>query len=229
MTRRRVSNPLALAILGCLTERPMHPYEISTTLRERGKEGSIKLNYGSLYAVVESLQKHHLIEAQETTREGRRPERTVYAITPAGVEEFEDWLAELLSTPVKEYLAFEAGLSLAAALPPDEVARLLDHRAERLRIEIRSMEAMHDVARERNLPELFLVESLYRLAMLAAELDFVTKLVRDIRSGTLGGAHVWRHMHELIGNGITMAEISADPVRYLGEEAAALLAPDTRS
>ena len=99
MTRRRVSNPLALAILGCLTERPMHPYEISTTLRERGKEGSIKLNYGSLYAVVESLQKHHLIEAQETTREGRRPERTVYAITPAGVEEFEDWLAELLSTP----------------------------------------------------------------------------------------------------------------------------------
>ena len=105
MTRRRVSNPLALAILGCLTERPMHPYEISTTLRERGKEASIKLNYGSLYAVVESLQKHHLIEAQETTREGRRPERTVYAITPAGVEEFEDWLAELLSTPVKEYLA----------------------------------------------------------------------------------------------------------------------------
>ena len=133
------------------------------------------------------------------------------------------------STPVKEYLAFEAGLSLAAALPPDEVARLLDHRAERLQIEIRSMEAMHDVARERNLPELFLVESIYRLAMLTAELDFVTKLVRDIRSGTLGGAHAWRHMHELIGEGITMAEISADPVRYLGEEAAVLLAADTTS
>src|SRR5690242_11005973 len=61
MTRRRVSNPLALAVLACLTERPMHPYEISTTLRTRGKEKSIKLNYGSLYAVVESLQKHGLI------------------------------------------------------------------------------------------------------------------------------------------------------------------------
>ena len=52
MTRRRVSNPLALAVLGCLSERPMHPYEISTTLRTRGKEQSIKLNYGSLYSVV---------------------------------------------------------------------------------------------------------------------------------------------------------------------------------
>jgi DNA-binding PadR family transcriptional regulator len=229
MTRRRVSNPLALAVLGCLNERPMHPYEISTTLRERGKEGSIKLNYGSLYAVVEALQKHHLIEAQETTREGRRPERTVYAITPAGLEEFEDWLAELLSTPVKEYLAFEAGLSLIPALPPDEVARLLDHRAERLRIEIRALEATHDVAREGKLPDLFLIESLYRLALLAAELDFVNQLVADIRTGRLGGTQIWRRIHGLVSDGVTMAEIAADPARHLGKEAAALLAPDRSS
>src|SRR5438128_9171271 len=108
MTHRRVSNPLALAVLGCLSERPMHPYEISTTLRTRGKENSIKLNYGSLYSVVESLQKHGLIQAQETLREGRRPERTVYSITPAGLAEFEDWLAELLSTPVREFTSLEA-------------------------------------------------------------------------------------------------------------------------
>ena len=119
MTRRRVSNPLALAVLSCLNEKPMHPYEISTTLRSRGKETSIKLNYGSLYSVVESLQKHGLITSRETTREGRRPERTVYEITDAGVEEFEDWLAELLSTPVRDFTSLEAGLSLMPGLPPD--------------------------------------------------------------------------------------------------------------
>ncbi len=135
MTRRRVSNPLALAVMCCLAERPMHPYEISTTLRSRGKEESIKLNYGSLYSVVESLQKHGLIRPRETTREGRRPERTVYEITEAGQTECEDWLAELLSTPVREFTSLEAGLSMMALLPPDEVARLLEDRAERLRIE----------------------------------------------------------------------------------------------
>src|SRR5947209_5739763 len=108
MTRRRVSNPLALAVLGCLSERPMHPYEISTTLRTRGKENSIKLNYGSLYSVVESLQKHGLIKSEETVREGRRPERTVYSITESGTAEFEDWLAELLSTPTREFTSLEA-------------------------------------------------------------------------------------------------------------------------
>src|SRR5918911_633014 len=120
MSRRRVSNPLALAVLSCLNERPMHPYEISTTLRSRGKEQSIKLNYGSLYAVVEALQKHGLITPRETTREGRRPERTVYEITEAGVTEFEDWLAELLSTPVRDFTSLEAGLSPVPGLPPHE-------------------------------------------------------------------------------------------------------------
>src|SRR3569623_2871805 len=112
MSRRRVSNPLALAVLSCLNKRPMHPYEFSTTLRSRGKENSIKLNYGSLYSVVESLQKHGLITARETTREGRRPARTVYEITAAGEVEFEDWLAELLGTPARDYTSLEAGLSL---------------------------------------------------------------------------------------------------------------------
>src|SRR6266487_4915200 len=161
MAKRKMSNPLALAVLSLLIERPMHPYEMSSTMRERVKEESIKLNYGSLYSVVDSLVKHGLIEVHETTREGRRPERTVYAITEAGRTELEDWLAELLSTPVREFTSLEAGLSLMPGLPPDEVARLLDQRVERLRVELRSLDSGHEVARERGLPELFLVESLY--------------------------------------------------------------------
>src|SRR3954452_19793704 len=81
MAKRRVSNLLALAVLACVAERPMHPYEISTTLRTRGKDQSIKVNYGSLYSVVESLAKHGLIEAQESVKDGKRPERTIYSIT----------------------------------------------------------------------------------------------------------------------------------------------------
>lgn len=226
MTRRRVSNPLALAVLSCLSERPMHPYEISTTLRSRGKENSIKLNYGSLYAVVESLQKHGLISNRETTREGRRPERTVYAITEAGITEFEDWLAELLSTPVRDFTSLEAGLSLMPGLAPDEVARLLDDRAERLRIELRTIDASHAVAADAGLPDLFLVESLYRRSMLTAELDFVTTLAADIRSSAFPGTKGWRRMHELGAEGVPWEEMLNDPVGHLGEEAR-VLQPDS--
>ena len=191
----------------------MHPYEISTTLRTRGKEQSIKLNYGSLYSVVESLQKHGLIRSVETSREGRRPERTVYEITEAGTNEFEDWLAELLSTPVRDFTSLEAGLSLMAGLPPDEVARLLDERAERLRLELSSIEAVHGETRRMGLPELFIVESLYRQAMLTAELAFVSDLGRRIRTKEMPGIEVWRRIHELRSEGVAFETIMADPVR----------------
>lgn len=222
MARRRVNNPLALAVLSCLTERPMHPYEISTTLRTRGKEDSIKLNYGSLYSVVESLQKHGMIRPRETTREGRRPERTVYEITEAGTAEFEDWLSELLSTPVREFTSLEAGLSLMPGLPPDDVATLLAKRAGRLRVELRTIDAGHAEAATMKLPELFLVESRFRHKMLSAELEFITELTKGIESGSFAGVKAWRRIHELHAEGISFEQISADPVRYLGEEGRAL-------
>ena len=53
MKKARLSNPLALAVLVLLFERPMHPYEMAATLKERHKEASIKLRYGSLYTVID--------------------------------------------------------------------------------------------------------------------------------------------------------------------------------
>ena len=54
---RKVSNPLALAVLAVLAHGPMHPYEMGRTLRERRNEQSIRLNYGSLYMVVDQLSR----------------------------------------------------------------------------------------------------------------------------------------------------------------------------
>jgi DNA-binding PadR family transcriptional regulator len=220
MAKRRVSNLLALAVLGTVAQRPMHPYEISTSLRTRGKEASIKLNFGSLYTVVESLAKHGLIESQGTVREGKRPERTVYAITDAGRAEMEDWLSELLSTPKKEYTSLEAALSFAAGLAPDEVARLLTTRATKLRMEIGSVEAGLAYTDEIGLPELFVIEEQYRKALMEAELAFVTALATRIEKSELGGVTWWRRVHELQDQGITFEEISRDPVKHLGEEVA---------
>src|SRR3954453_17888109 len=124
--RRRRSNPLALAILSALYEEPRHPYDIASVLKTRKKHESIRLNYGSLYNVVDQLVADGFIEVRETVREGRRPERTIYAITEAGVLELTDWLSELMASPQKEYLQFEAALSLMPSLPPEDAAELLE-------------------------------------------------------------------------------------------------------
>jgi DNA-binding PadR family transcriptional regulator len=207
MSKRPVSNPLALAVLACLWERPMYPYEMTTTLRERGKEDSIRLNFGSLYAVIKSLEKHDLIVEERTEREGNRPERIVYAITDAGRAEAHDWLRELIGTPTKEYPAFETGLSLLPMLPPDEAIELLRSRVARLDAVLEQRAAMAEQAANARLPELFLVEFHYRVAMIRAEREFVAGLVARLAAGELVGLDVWTSFHELIARGATADEI----------------------
>jgi DNA-binding PadR family transcriptional regulator len=196
MPARYRSNPLALAVLISLSERPMHPYEVATTLRSRQKHESVRLNYGSLYAVVESLEKRGLIEAQETRREGRLPERTVYRITEAGLVEVHDWLTELISTPVHEYPAFEAALSFLPALPPDQVVTLLHERAARLEMGLAQAAATLELAHKAGVPRLVFVEHQYETVLAEAELGYVKTLIRDIESGALEGLDWWRQIHE---------------------------------
>ena len=192
MAARTRSNPLALAVLTCLFERPMHPYEMAQTLRTRAKHESIKLNYGSLYGVVDALEGRGLIEAVETSQQGRRPQRTVYAITEAGKVEMTEWLAELVAVPVKEYLQYEAALSLIGALPPDEALPLLRQRCDALEVRIDQLEAVHEGVAKRGLPRLFVIESEYVLALTRAELDFTRLLADDIEAGTIAGLDDWR-------------------------------------
>ncbi len=195
MSARGRNNPLALAVLMCLYERPMHPYEVASTLRHRHKDESVRLNYGSLYAVVGTLERRGLIEAAEVQRDGRLPERTVYRITAPGRVEAHDWLADLLASPVKEYPAFEAALSFMPALPPDEALELLRQRAARIEVELASYRGMRDLVQERGLPRLLWVEGEYAGRMRQAELDFVRELIADVESGSLGGIEWWRTVH----------------------------------
>ncbi|WP_422934771.1 PadR family transcriptional regulator [Sinomonas sp. P47F7] len=216
MPKRPVSNPLALAVLSCVWERPMYPYEITTTLRERGKQDSIRLNFGSLYAVIRSLESHGFIRAARTEREGNRPERIVYEITPAGMTEALDWLRDLLARPVKEYPDFEAGLSLLPMLTPDEARSCLEQRLERLDGEIRARKELEDTSAN-GLPELFLIESSYRLAIQKAERAFVAELLERIDRKTFGGLDLWEGLHAALAAGTSRDEIAAQLAARLGE------------
>jgi DNA-binding PadR family transcriptional regulator len=195
MPARNRSNPLALAVLVCLAEQPRHPYEVATTLRQRHQHESVRLNYGSLYGVVESLERRGLIEAQETRREGRLPERTVYRLTDAGLIEVHDWLTDLISTPVRDYPAFQAALSFLPALPPDDVATLLRERAHQLETGLAHAAAARELAEKAGLPRLVWVEGEYEQVLREAELGYVRRLIRDIESGALEGIDWWRSIH----------------------------------
>jgi len=193
--KRKVGNLLALAVLSYLTQRPMHPYELGRTLREHGDARSIKYNHGSLYMVVGQLAKASLITELETTRDGARPERTVYALTDAGRRELRDWLRELVQEPQHEYPQFVAALSLIAALPPGEVVELLGSRLTRLATQRTEIRQLIDRTVAAGLHPLFLVEEDYRLALLDAEAAFVERFIDQITDPETGWGRPWAQAH----------------------------------
>ena len=179
--RRKVGNPLGLAVLAWLMLGPMHPYELGRRLKESEQDRSINYNRGSLYMVVKQLAKAGFIVEQETVRDTQRPERTVYALTPEGRAEMYDWLGELVARPRHEYPHFGVALSLLSVLPPDEAARLLDARLAALTAEVEDIRGRVGAATDQGVEWIFLVEEHYRVTVLDAERGFVAELIEAMR------------------------------------------------
>ncbi len=195
-TKRPFSNPLALAILVLLYERPMHPYEMAATMRERRKESSIKLNYGSLYTVIEQLRRENFISVREILKEGKRPAKTIYELTAPGEVELIDWMRELVSSPVKEYPMFEAAISLLPVLPPEEAIDLLEIRIGLLKKAIEECAEEDRICREMKLPRLFSLESEYYKAITLAEYKFSKNLLSDLKRDAGGLRSGWSEMRK---------------------------------
>jgi DNA-binding PadR family transcriptional regulator len=195
MVDRPVSNLMGLAVLGVLAQRPMHRYEIATTIREQGKDDDMSVKWGSLYTVVSSLERHGLVEVAGTDREGARPERTTYRITEAGRVEMADWTRELLASPEPEHPRFAAGLSMLGVLSPDEATTLLHDRLDRLDAMIVAHRESLATTSEQ-VARLFLVEDEYALALLQAEADWLRRLLDELGARTFPGMADWRAFHE---------------------------------
>ena len=204
MKRRRVGSLLALAVLAVVQERPVHPYEMASVLRARGKDQDMPIKWGSLYTVVGNLEKHELIEVAGSERSGARPERTVYRITDAGRAELADWVRELIGTPEREQPRFEAGLSVLGILPPAEATVLLQARRAALQSQVDEQKAALAETAE-DVPRLFLVEDEYDLAIRTAELTWLDDLLAELAGGTLPGLDLWQSWHD---TGEVPAELS---------------------
>jgi DNA-binding PadR family transcriptional regulator len=181
----RALTPLQLAVLRLLADEQLHPYEMQQRIREHAIDQVVKVAHGSLYHAVARLAEDGLIEPVETSREGRRPERTVYAITGTGRDEARSRLREFMMRPVQEYPSFGMALSFVSMLPPAEAASLLDRRTVALEAKLAAHDTVVESLIKGGLPRVSVIEVEFLNSRLRAELDFVRALSEDIKSRRL--------------------------------------------
>jgi DNA-binding PadR family transcriptional regulator len=173
-----------IAVLALLREAPMHPYQMQRLLRSRHKDEILVLKRGSLYHAIGRLLRDDLIAIETTGREGNRPERTTYCLTPAGLDALKVTLRRIVATPRRESSEYMAAISFLVHLDSKEAARQLKLRLRELDTEI-EQRAAGLAASSAHVQRINLIESEYLLAMLKAERAWTTEIEKEIRKGKL--------------------------------------------
>jgi DNA-binding PadR family transcriptional regulator len=156
---------------------------------------------------VDRLTATGLIQPLETSRDGRRPERTVYEITDLGRDQFLDTLRDGLMRATPDYPSLAMWLTFASLLDPEETLLLLERRSVEAEANLSRMNAALEASvkspgnAERGLPRIHLIEVEYLIALQRAELDWLRATVADIREGRMSWDPAENLMQQFGGEG----------------------------
>jgi DNA-binding PadR family transcriptional regulator len=154
-------------------------------MRERHHDEFIRLNFGSLYHTVDTLERNGWIEPVEREKEGRRPERTIYRLTDSGRDLLVRVVSEVLALPKREYPSFAAGLMFMHHLDALRAAAQLEHRTSALSAVTEKLTRIMGELRAAGVTRLALIELEHKIAMLEAERTWVRKIQKEITDGRL--------------------------------------------
>jgi DNA-binding PadR family transcriptional regulator len=185
MARAATLTPLGVAALSLLVEEPMHPYEMYQLLVARHEDRLVKVRPGTLYHAVGRLEEQGLVEATGTDREGNRPERTTYKISPAGREALTRRIEDMLAVPVNEYPAFPLAVSEAYNLPSGVVVELLGRRLSELEGQRKLLIDSQEKVRAKGVDRKYLIDLEYQQTMLGAEIGWIRGLQDELSTGRL--------------------------------------------
>ena len=120
-------------VLALLAKEPVHGYELRGRMRDALGPLGEAMNAGQIYVTLTRLAKAGMVTSERAEGRPDRPDRRVYALTPAGQERVASWLAEV-SWPRPDLAEFHLKLVAAAtARLADPVALVDTQRREVLR------------------------------------------------------------------------------------------------
>ncbi|MFI7048557.1 PadR family transcriptional regulator [Streptosporangium sandarakinum] len=121
------------AVLAMLAKEPSHGYHLRARLRHSLGPLGESMNPGQIYVTLARLEKAGLVVCERADGLPEKPERKVYALTPAGQQRVAAWLTEI-GWPKPDLAEFHLKLATAAAARlADPVELIAAQRRELLR------------------------------------------------------------------------------------------------
>lgn len=174
-----------LVILGLLSEKPCHGYELRQEVERRLYATFINLSGGSLYYNLAQLERAGYVEKAWAEQKGRYPTRQVYQITPDGKIYLRDELRRMLfDTDTREKLFDPLNAALAFCRPSEtqELREALTAQLKwaRERIQWVAQQQAHWLAHNIPLPQAKIIE--HGLAHWQAEVGWLETFLQDLEA-----------------------------------------------
>ena len=176
-----------LVILGLLSERPRHGYELRQEVERRLYATYINLSGGSLYYNLSQLERAGHVEKAWAEQKGRYPTRQVYQLTPAGREYLSTELRRLLfDTEHREKLfdPINTALAFGHFIDPPELRKALATQLKWAQERVEWVAEQQEYWRTQNIPfaQSKIIE--HGLGHFKAEIAWLEKFVQDLDEHT---------------------------------------------
>jgi len=164
-----------LILLGLLKESPKHGYDVKKKIKEiLSLFAGIHLK--SVYYPLAVLEKKGFL-AKRINKEGRRPRRFVYELTPKGEERFKKLLRESFLNFKRPEFSLDLSLYFLNYMPPEIAKRRLRARTQVLKNLSASLTQMlKSLDKKKGLS--FILE--HNLQMVQTEYRFLTNLISTL-------------------------------------------------
>lgn len=174
-----------LVLLGLLRERPLYGYELKSLIE--GHMGDwTNIAFGSIYYALGKLAEEGFIDQVATEQEGNRPSRSVYQITPAGLDEFMRELRAVWRNFDRQLYPFDIALFFMSALPREEVLKSLQTRVDQLQQVLKHLDDRPaKQTRKKQGPPLARAILAHTRAHLQAELNWMYELYESVSVGEI--------------------------------------------
>lgn len=169
-----------LLLLGILSMHSVHGYQLNEFLQ--APTNAIQIGKANAYRLLEQLEQKGWVTHKEE-REGMRPPRQVYSITPQGQAEFDRLLRERLAEHEPGEHPDGVSLNFIGALKPKKAGALLKRRLELLEARFAALDEFPSDVRAAH-PGLD-----YLIRQSELERDFISGLVKRLKRKNKGKAN----------------------------------------
>lgn len=166
-----------LLLLGLLKESPKHGYDIKVKIKQiLSLFAGVDLK--SIYYPLRILEKKGLV-VKRASKEGRRPERFIYCLTPCGQSRFKELLNKSFLNFKRPQFSLDLTLYFLAYIEPARLKRRLRGRLLILRKLTKGLRQMaNDLRKKESVSLIYILE--HNLQMVEAEFKFLSKLIKTL-------------------------------------------------